>query len=266
MKTNGLTARKMREMENLVEDFELQIAVPQLAWLTECGGPVVAAKEGGNSGEIQINGVVFTWFTLPSWDGNRDLSHHLENGGDDAGWISLSPGHGNKINWSRYKILEERGTTTGKNESLTLHAGGCCSCLHDAVNEALAWKFEKQERAGFSWHMCADETWNARQWGDSLGVRKVDRENSGGMTWLWSRRPQNIKQLMELMSSYELSGWAETCEQAMLDAAQSVNKVLDQCRVLTLTQADLDKYQEGKKAGRAELLADINTLCLGEKQ
>ena len=134
--------------------------------------------------------------------------------------------------------------------------------MGEAVERAREWIFDRQEQAGFTWFKTGPEKWESNNWDDELKVSLVNKKEDG-FAWLWTRQPKKLEPLLTAIGGYQLSGWSATLEQAMNDAAQAVDKVLEQC---LLVNGGDNQFERGKAAGRAELAAEFNQLVCGSKK
>lgn len=248
-------------MNDQIEDQAQQI-IPQLRWVSDTGGAEIRRIGSKNFGEVKIAGLDFEWRLNDSFQHNHELTCHKLH--DTRDWITLSCWRDGKVDWSLNRTLEGRldHELETQPEILFLTADGECSTVAEAAERARDWVFEPQEQAGFTWHKTGPEKWRSANWGDELEVSLINKKEDG-FAWLWTRRLKKLEPLLTAIGDYQLSGWSPTREQAMLDASQAVDKVLEQCLLVT---GDDNQFERGKAAGRAELAAEFNQLVCGSKK
>jgi hypothetical protein len=236
--------------------------VPSMAWVKEFGGPEIRSQseQRGNVFFLDRN---WSWSSY-SQELSGDMTTHLNTAdGEHAGWITLDFLKTNtSVRWARTQILDRRPRTEVSRGLLTVSAHGTAASVEDAVAQALDWEFAQLHSNECTWYQAGESTWIVPDWEQTteMLVRAMPEHfEYRGRTavWYWESSPVSLRAFLNLMQIHQLSGYASSQEEAMVEASSAYTKVIAGAQQLV---GDVDAFAAGKAAGRAELKLEISRL------
>lgn len=234
--------------------------VEALAWVKELGGPEIRASSQ-REGSVFIQDLKWHWWTYSTE--STDLTAHFHKDGEHLGWIRLYAGSSNScVHWAHYKIMDRKpGNECGNTDLLRVEASDKAADFHAALADALAWEFTQVSVAGHTWHRTSAKSWSVPSWdGSEMTVHMIDEFALGSgrtVSWVWESRPPRLKEFFDFLDIHCLRGFAATQEEAMTEASGVISKVLAAAHQLV---GDVDAFEAGKAAGRAELKLEISRI------
>ncbi len=236
--------------------------VPSMTWVKEFGGPEIRSQSE-QSGNVFFLGRKWSWRSY-SQELPGDMTTHLDTAdGEHAGWITLDFLKTNtSVRWARTQILDRRPRTEASRGLLTVSAHGTAASVEEAVTQALAWEFAQHHSNECTWYQAGQSTWIVPDWekNTEMLVRAMPEHfEYRGRTavWYWESSPVALLAFLDLMQIHQLSGYASSQEEAMIEASSAYTKVIAGAQQLV---GDVDAFAAGKAAGRAELKLEISRL------
>jgi len=231
---------------------------PKFEWLSRAGGPTIRESDE----HVTLGDRVWRLDRYTSSNDGR-LNVHVRNAPRHC-WYTLEkssyPAGSAEVRWKVTQIIWSDPVAEESGTKVFVDASSTAKSVDDAIKDAFAFPLEPEMRNGMEWYDGGKGEFVAAVDGDKVTIqdmRKPEHMLSEDHQWLWKRRAESIQELTDCLGIYEVSGWAATREKAESDAVQVIDKVK---AVAARLVGDVDSFEAGRLAGRAELKAEIAGL------